>query len=240
MNVADSFLVLERYGLVLLPALVGAEQLGVPVPAAPLLIGFGALAATGRVNIPLALGVIALVALGVDFGWYELGRRRGTGILAGLSRVSLESHSCVRCAHNVFARWGVHALLVAKFVPGVSVVLAMLAGCVALSRVRFLLYELAGLWLWAGLWMGVGYVFSEDVALVAAHVAALGSWLALAVVIVLGGYAAITYVRRRLFPLSTSLDVAAPSYAVPDNLCEIPTTDKSLGNFSRPPGGDWT
>lgn len=114
------------------------------MPAAPVLIGFGALAATGRVNIPLALGVIALVALSVDFGWYELGRRRGAGILASLSRVSLEPHSCMRQAHNVFARCGVSTLLAAKFVPGVTGVVALLAGRVAVSRVRFLLYDIAG------------------------------------------------------------------------------------------------
>jgi len=40
------------------------------------LLAVGALAASGRVSIPLVLGAIALVALTVDFGWYELGRRR--------------------------------------------------------------------------------------------------------------------------------------------------------------------
>jgi membrane protein DedA with SNARE-associated domain len=232
MNVADSFLVLERYGLLILPALVGAEQLGVPVPAAPLLIGFGALAAAGRVSIPLALGVIALVALSVDFGWYELGRRRGTGMLAGLSRVSLEPHSYVRRAHNVFARCGVGALLVSKFVPGVTVVVALLAGRVAVSRVRFLLYDVAGLWLWAGLWIGAGYVFSEDVAVVAASVAAIGSWLALVVVVVLGGYVSLKYARRRLLRLRTSLDAAAAPYAIPDSNCRTSATHNSAVKVS--------
>ena len=35
------------------------------------------LAAQGRISIPPVLGAIAAVALIIDFGWYELGRRRG-------------------------------------------------------------------------------------------------------------------------------------------------------------------
>ncbi len=90
-------------------------------------------------------------------------------------------------------------MLVAKFVPGLTTVMPPLAGLLAVKRVRFLLYDIAGLLLWAGLWIGVGYVFSDAVALLAARVAALGFRLALVVVAVLGGYVALKYVRRRRF-----------------------------------------
>ena len=199
MNAADSLLVLERYGLVILPALVGAEQLGVPVPAVPALLGFGALAATGRVSIPLVLSAMTVVTLSVDFGWYELGRRRGAGILAGLCRLSLKPESCARRAQKVFARYGLSALLVAKFVPGLTAVVAPLAGIFAVRRVHFLLYDMTGLLLWAGLWMGVGCVFNDAVTLLAARAAALGLRLALVVVAVLGAYVALNCVRGRLF-----------------------------------------
>src|SRR2546426_12064432 len=98
---------LEQYSVVILPALVVAEQVGVPLPAAPALLAVGALAAGGRVSIPLVLGAIALVALTVDLGWYELGRRRGIGVLARLCRLSLEPDSCLRRNEDGFARhWG--------------------------------------------------------------------------------------------------------------------------------------
>lgn len=74
MNHADSLRLLEQYGVAILPALTVAEQIGVPLPALPALLAVGALAAQGRASIPLVLGAIAVVALVVDLGWYELGR----------------------------------------------------------------------------------------------------------------------------------------------------------------------
>jgi membrane protein DedA with SNARE-associated domain len=40
-----------RYGYVALPLWVFAEQLGVPIPAAPILLAAGAIASTGRMNV---------------------------------------------------------------------------------------------------------------------------------------------------------------------------------------------
>ena len=82
MSPAEAVDVLEHYGIVILPALVVAEQFGIPLPAVPALLGFGALAAQGRGSIPLMLVALVAVALTVDFGWYALGRRRGAPLLA--------------------------------------------------------------------------------------------------------------------------------------------------------------
>ena len=120
MGLSESLQLLERYSVVILPALVIAEQVGVPLPAVPALLAVGALAASGRASIPLVLGAIAVVALTVDLGWYELGRRRGVGVLARLCRLSLEPDWCVRRTENVFARYGVRGMLIAKFVPGLT------------------------------------------------------------------------------------------------------------------------
>jgi membrane protein DedA with SNARE-associated domain len=242
MDLADSLQLLERYGLVVLPALVVAEQLGVPLPAVPALLGVGALAAQGRGSIALVLAGIGIAALVVDFGWYELGRRRGAAALTRLCRLSLEPDSCVRRAETVFARHGVRGMLVAKFLPGLTTVMPPLAGVFAVARARFALYDLAGVLLWAGTWIGVGYVFSDAIVLVAARATELGRMLGVAVAAALGGYILVKYVRRRLFlrtlraaritpaalkraidagddvtiiDLRTPLDVAATRYAIP-------------------------
>jgi membrane protein DedA with SNARE-associated domain len=242
MDPADSLQILERYSLVILPALVVAEQFGIPLPAVPALLGVGALAATGRVSVPLVLGVIAGVALSVDFAWYELGRRRGTAVLAKLCRLSLEPDSCVRRAENVFASYGVRAMLVAKFAPGLTTIVPPLAGIFAVGRARFALYELGGVLLWAGTWVGLGYFFSDAISSVALSAARLGQMLGVVVVAAGGGYVLIKYVRRRLFlrtlrlarispevlktkldagedipiiDLRTPVDVAAVPYAIP-------------------------
>jgi membrane protein DedA with SNARE-associated domain len=242
MNVSDSIQLLERYSVVILPALVVAEQIGIPLPAVPALLGVGALAAKGRVNLLLVLGALAAAALSVDLVWYELGRRRGAPVLSGLCRLSLEPDTCVRRTGNLFIRYGARVMLVSKFLPGLTTVMPPLAGIFGVPRARFVAYELGGVWLWAGLWAGIGYAFSEAIEVVAVRVAALGRVAGLGIVAALTGYVLLKYLRRRLFlrslrtarispedlkrrldagediaiiDLRTALDVASAPYAIP-------------------------
>ena len=242
MNPADGLQFLEHYGVLILPALVVAEQIGVPLPAVPALLGVGALAAHGRISIPLVLVAISVVALAADFIWYELGRRRGAVVLAKLCRLSLEPDSCLRRAEGLFVRHGARGMLVAKFIPGLTTVMPPLAGVFAVGRVRFALYDLAGVLLWAGTWLALGYVFADTITLITARATALGRMLGLAVVGALAAYVLLKFVRRRLFlrkfrmarispaalklrldagedvtiiDLRTALDVAAAPYAIP-------------------------
>jgi len=54
--------------------------------------------------------------------------------------MSPEPDACVSKAKNVFAHYGAGAMLVAKFVPGLTTVMPPLAGVVAMGRGRFALY----------------------------------------------------------------------------------------------------
>src|SRR3989442_14130885 len=199
MDLTDSVQLVERYSAVILPVLVVAEQVGIPLPAVPALLAVGALAAQGRVNILLVIGAIALVALPVDLVWHELGRRRGARVLSGLCRLSLEPDVCVRRTENLFIRHGVRALLVAKFLPGLTTVMPPLAGGFGVARLPFALYDLAGIVLWAGLWAGIGYVFSETIEVVAQRVSALGRTAGLVVAGALIGSVLFKYPRPRAF-----------------------------------------
>jgi len=145
------------------------------------------------------LSTMAAVALIVDFAWYELGRRRGAQVLRVLGRLSLEPDLCVQRAEELFARYGARGMLVAKFLPGLTMVLPPLAGVFAVGRVRFAAYELVGVLLWAGTWIGVGYAFSDAVALIAAGVEQLGFWLVVAAAL-LGAYLVVKFLRRRRYP----------------------------------------
>jgi membrane protein DedA with SNARE-associated domain len=192
-------LLLERYSALILPILVVAEQVGVPLPAVPALLAVGALAAQGRASILLVLVAIAAVALPVDLVWHELGRRRGAPVLLRLCRVSLEPDVCVRRTQGLFERHGVRALLIAKFLPGLTTVMPPLAGVFGVPRPRFALYDLAGVVLWAGFWMATGYVFSETIEMIARRVSTLGRAAGLLIVAVLLGYILLKYLRRQLF-----------------------------------------
>jgi len=242
MNVADGVWWLERYSVVIVPALAIFEQVGIPLPAVPALLATGALAASGRVSIALVIGAIVVVTLPVDLVWYELGRRRGSRVLSGLCRLTLEPDVCIRRTENLFLRFGVRTLLVSKFLPGMTTVLPPLAGVFGVSRLQFALYDVAGSVLWAGVWMGLGFVFSDAIEQVILRVAGLGRSAGLVVAAALILYILVKYLRRQLFlrrlrmaqippeelrrkidagedvtviDLRNALDVTATPYAIP-------------------------
>jgi len=190
---------LVQYGYVLLAAFVLAEQIGLPVPAVPILLGVGALIGVGRMSLPLAFAAAIAASLPPDIVWYELGRRRGARVLALLCRISLEPDSCVRRTENLFMQRGRGALLFAKFFPGLSTVAPPLAGMVGIARTQFILLDTAAAILWAGTWIALGYVFSDALELVAAQAARLGNWLGLIVALALAAYVAFKFIQRRRF-----------------------------------------
>ncbi len=57
---------LEHYGEWVLFAAVFVQQIGVPIPAIPVLLGAGAVAGAGKMSAPLAVGVSVLASLPGD------------------------------------------------------------------------------------------------------------------------------------------------------------------------------
>jgi membrane protein DedA with SNARE-associated domain len=193
----DALDVLVRYGYVILFVFVLAEQVGLPIPAVPALLGVGALAGAGRMSLLLAFAAVLAASLPADLGWYELGRRRGRAVLGLLCRISLEPDSCVRRTENLFTRAGRKALLVAKFFPGLSAIASPLAGMVGVGRVSFVVLDSLGAVLWSGTWMGLGYLFSDALELIAAHVTRLGHYALVAAACALVAYVVLKFTQRQ-------------------------------------------
>ena len=190
---------LHRQGYAVLFAAVFAEQIGLPIPAIPILLAVGALAGAGEFSFAAALLVAALAALLGDFIWYQFGRRRGHSVLNLLCRISLEPDSCVRRTEEVFARHGARALLFAKFAPGLSTAAPPLAGMFGMCPSRFLAWDGAGTLLWVGAFSGAGYIFSAELERIAAWALRLGAWLLVLLGSALAGYLAWKYAHRQRF-----------------------------------------
>jgi|SRR2546423_3715325 len=192
------FLLRHGYGVVF--AWVFAEQMGIPVPALPLLLAAGASAGRGHLSFSFLLVLATIAAALSDSIWYHIGRRKGSKVLNLLCRVSLEPDSCVRNTQNMFTRRGASSLLVAKFVPGLSTVSMPLAGIVRMSYLTFLAYELTGTLLWALSLLGVGYIFSEQLDVIVEYGRHSGVPLLLIAAIAIGAWIGFKYYqRRRLF-----------------------------------------
>lgn len=190
---------LIQHGYALIFAWVLAEQLGLPLPAIPLLLAGGALAGSGKMNFAIAISLAIVAAVVADLFWYYLGRSRGTRVLKLLCRISLEPDSCVRRTENVFARHGAPSLLVAKFIPGLNTAAPPLAGIFRMPALRFLLFDSLGAFLWAVLFAGLGYIFSDQLELVGAYAVRWGTWLLVVLVGSLAAYVLWKHVQRQRF-----------------------------------------
>lgn len=159
----NASLFLMQYGAMVLFAVVFIEQIGLPLPAIPVLIAAGVLAGTGHMNLWTTIGITVGAALLADWIWYELGRQRGRRVLGWLCRIALEPDSCVRRTEEFFVQHGPHSLVLAKFIPGLSTIAPPLAGIVGLRLPVFLLYDGLGAVIWAGSSVGLGYFFSDRI-----------------------------------------------------------------------------
>jgi membrane protein DedA with SNARE-associated domain len=188
-----------HHGEALIFLYVFADQVGIPVPAVPGLLAMGALAAAGKVSVPLALVASVTGSLLADFIWYGLGRRRGDRVLRLLCKISFEPDSCVRRTEDVFLRYGMRSLIFAKFVPGLSTVAPPLAGMIGVGLPRFAAYSALAALLWTGTWGGLGYFAGEALQQVTDQSGRFGRLAFAFVAACIMVYVLVKWIQRQLF-----------------------------------------
>src|SRR5947208_16987168 len=86
----------------------------------------------------------------------------------------------------------------AKVIPGVSRVALADAGLFNVSVLRFLLYNGLGALLWTVTYIAPGYLFSDQLELIAAHSARFGGSLVVLIAGALALYIAYKFIHRQL------------------------------------------
>jgi membrane protein DedA with SNARE-associated domain/rhodanese-related sulfurtransferase len=191
----------EQYGPALVFVNVLAASIGLPVPAMPSLVLFGAIASMHPDTVGtqiLSVLILAIFATLIgDSAWYLAGRIYGGNTLKTLCKLSLSRDTCVKKTERFFGRWGVRVLAVAKFVPGLSIVSIPMAGAMHTPYRTFLTYDSIGAALWSGLGLTIGALFAEQLDMLFAAASRFGKLTALIVVGLLALYAAYRWTRRR-------------------------------------------
>src|SRR5215831_12328887 len=108
---SDLLQFLLKYGYIVIFAAAFAEQIGLPLPAVPLIVGMGALSRSGEFSFVVIIFTAVIGSLAADFIWYELGRLHGRSVLRLICRISLEPDYCVRRTEDAFERRGLCVLL---------------------------------------------------------------------------------------------------------------------------------
>jgi membrane protein DedA with SNARE-associated domain/rhodanese-related sulfurtransferase len=195
-NETTQFLI--TYGLPIIFGAVFLDQMGIPIPCAPWLLAAGALAAVGKFNWALALGLSVLACLIADFIWFYLGRYKGTQVLRFLCKISLEPDSCVRRTVNVFTRYGWRGIIIAKFLPGMATVTPPLAGMSKLTARQFFFFDSISSLLFSGTFILLGYIFSNQIAQIATALEHIGGDALEVIVALLFLYIAYKYLQRQM------------------------------------------
>ena len=197
---------LQEYGVLIVFAIVLIEQIGMPIPAYPILIVAGALSVDGDFSWPAVLVAAICACLISDGFWFRMGRFYGKRILKLLCRISLSPDYCVSQTEDSFTKWGPKMLIVAKFIPGFNTIASPLAGAMGTRYQVFLGYSVLGGALWSGTGIAIGAFFHASIDSVLTTLSDLGSTALMVLVVLLGLFVAYKYVERKRFRQSVQID----------------------------------
>jgi membrane protein DedA with SNARE-associated domain/rhodanese-related sulfurtransferase len=192
---------IEQYGPALVFVNVLAGSLGLPVPAMPALVLFGAMAAMhpgsiGQQVAPVLVLAVFATLIG-DSVWFLAGRLYGGNTLKTLCKLSLSRDTCVKKTERFFGRWGVRVLAVAKFIPGLSIVSVPMAGAMGTPYRFFLGFDAIGAALWSTTGLLIGVIFAPQIDMMLAGASRLGRFAAVVVGVLLVLYTLYRWQRRR-------------------------------------------
>jgi len=138
------------------------NQAGAPIPATPAILAAGALAHS-NFEFMTVMAVVVGASLCADVAWYSVGRWRGAQVLSPLRlrfdwvSARIDRAANLPLAHEV-VRVGV------RFLPELNPVAAGLAGATRATLGRYLPCAAGSALIWAGTWIGLGYVLRGAIA----------------------------------------------------------------------------
>jgi membrane protein DedA with SNARE-associated domain len=183
-----------QYGYVVVFFGVMLENAGVPVPGETILLAAGFFAADHHFNLILVMGVACLGAVLGDNAGYLIGHKIGRATLVRYGRYVGLTGKRLAMFEAFFKSHGDKTILVARFITGLRVFAALLAGAAGMKWRTFALYNFLGAVLWSIVISLAGYFFGHSWHLLERWVGGIGA-VALAAILVVGFW--IFFVRRR-------------------------------------------
>lgn len=169
------------------------ENAGVPVPGETMLLAGGALSHFGQLSLGLVIGFAILGAtLGDNLG-FAIGRKGGRrvveryGVRLGVTPARLHEFD------RFFEKHGPKTVFIARFITGLRVFCAILAGGSEMRWSTFVVFNAAGAVAWSTTIAGVGYFLGHSWALIERLIGGAG----LAGLVVVIALVAIWFARSR-------------------------------------------
>jgi membrane protein DedA with SNARE-associated domain len=182
-----------RYGYAVVFVGVFLENAGLPVPGETALLAGAALSRSGGLFLPWVIATAVAGAIVGDNVGFLIGRRGGRALVdrfgpkVGLTSARLSEFD------RFFETHGAKTVFIARFVTGLRVFGAVLAGTSGLPWGRFLLYNATGAVAWATTFGFVGYFLAYSWETLEEWIGRTGLVLLAAVAVV----AVVAVLRRR-------------------------------------------
>jgi membrane-associated protein len=191
--VLASFLSVARdVGYPALFILIAIETMGIPVPGETALFTAGILASSGHLQIEVVIAVSAAGAIAGDNIGFAIGRRLGRRLLLAPGPLERHRRRVVELGEPFFERHGPKAVFLGRWITGLRITSAWLAGVNRMAWPTFLFWNALGGICWAASVALLAYFLGRG-AERAVHLAGLGG----AGVVVVGAILVFLVVRRR-------------------------------------------
>ena len=161
---------------VLLELLNGSTE-AIVAAAAFVRVGHGTLA------VVLLAALVGLVKFDPLFWW--AGRMWGERVIALLSGRRNRGARYMDRVHRWGRKFTWPAVVIAPFVPIPSAIIYVIAGWAGMGLVTFIVLDIIGTLLWAGMLAGLGYELGHHAVVVAQRISHYGLWISLALVAVI-------------------------------------------------------
>jgi membrane protein DedA with SNARE-associated domain len=185
MVLGDLLHLIGRYGYLVVFFGVMLESAGVPLPGETVLIAAGALVHRGILDPADVLFFGIFGAITGDQIGYWIGRRGGRPFVLRWGRYLLVTRERLAQAESFFDRHGGRAVFFARFVAGLRIFGALVAGISRMPWGRFALYNALGGTVWATAAVSLGYFLWASISLVEHWVGRASLLLVAALVLVL-------------------------------------------------------
>lgn len=185
----------ESAGYAGLFLMVMIESTVVPVPSELVLPFAGALAAQGRMSLPLVFAMNSLGALVGSGLSYWFGASGGKPLLLKYGKYILVRPADVAKTEDYFARHGKATVLIARFVPVVRHIISIPAGVARMPLVPFFVQTFIGATLWGGMLILIGYELDWEP--IAHALKKVDTGIGVAIILVMLALAARFVLRRR-------------------------------------------
>ena len=139
----------SHLGYPVLAVLVGVESTGVPVPGETALITAALLASGGRLEIALVIAVASAAAIIGDNIGYLIGRKGGRSLLERPGLLEGRRRRVLEAGEPFFERHGPKAVFLGRWVAGLRIAAAWLAGINRMPWPTFIFWNALGGIAWA-------------------------------------------------------------------------------------------